>query len=310
MIKRGVYIVLLVAMVFGISSCDERKIIPDETLSKIFHDAFVVNAYIDEERINIDSLYIYEPIFRRYGYSTADVMHTIGNFSRRKSVRLGSIVEESIAQLERESRAYEKQVVILDTIRNVAVRTSKREIYRDTLIVAKKRADSTNLHIVITPAPRGEYNISYNYDCNDDLEKYSRTSEFYFMDENGYQRNRVAVTMREKGVLNRTLVTNDDCRNLVLNLGKYTNLDKNVNTSGQRGKKGKKNKKRLPPKTQDLTIRNLRVTYKLKEADAIDSLFERYVDVKIFADGFLIQKDSLALSADTTRVSTPTSRND
>ena len=77
----------------------------------------------------------------------------------------------------------------------------------------------------------------------------------------------------------------------------------------KKGKKKKKSGKPLPPKTQDLEIRNLRVRYKLNADAAIDSLFGRYVDIKIFADGFLIKKDSLALSADTTRVSTPTTNN-
>ena len=305
--RRVLHIVLLAVVMLGVVSCNEKKIIPDDVLADIFHDAFVVNAYVDEERINIDSLHIYEPIFRRYGYTTKDVLHTVGNFSRRKSVRLGSIVEEAISRLEQESKEYEKRVVILDTIRNVAVRRSKREIYRDTLIVAKKRADSTDLQIVITPAPRGEYTILYTYECKDDLKKYNRGAEFYFTDENGYQMSRTSITLREKGAVNRTLVTNDNRRNLVIKLGKYTNLDKVDNNSR---KKGKKQIKRRPPKEQDLTIRNLRVVYKLKEADAIDSLFKHYVDVKIFADGFLIQKDSLALSADTTRVSTTPPHND
>ena len=110
------------------TSCREKAIIPDDTLADIFHDAFIVNSYIGEERINLDSLHVYEPIFQRYGYTAADVVHTVGNFSRRKSVRLGSIVEAAIAKLEKEGRELEKKVVILDTIRNVAIRTFKRTI--------------------------------------------------------------------------------------------------------------------------------------------------------------------------------------
>ena len=49
-------------------------------------------------------------------------------------------------------------------------------------------------------------------------------------------------------------------------------------------------------------IRNLKVVYKPNEELAIDSLYEHYLPIKIFVDGFLIKKDSLALSADTTRV--------
>ena len=304
--KRALYIVLLAATL-AVAGCSKKNIIPDNTLAEIFHDAFVVNAYIGEEHINLDSLQVYEPIFNRYGYTAKDVVYTVGNFSRRKSARLGTVVEQAISRLERESKEYEKRVVILDTIRNVAVRSFTRVIYSDTLIKAKKRADSTALRIEITPALKGEYTISYGYKCGDDLEKYPRGAEFYFTDENGYQKSRTTISLRNVGMINRTLVARDDSRNLVLNLGKYTDLTKaQKSTPAKKGKKKKRNSKPLPPKTQDLEIRNLRVQFKLDADAAIDSLFSRYVDIKIFADGFLIKKDSLALSPDSTRVSTTT----
>ena len=66
MIKKiGCAIVAMAA--FAIVGCSQKSIIPDDTLADIFHDAFVVNAYIGEERVNLDSLQIYEPIFNRYG---------------------------------------------------------------------------------------------------------------------------------------------------------------------------------------------------------------------------------------------------
>ena len=104
--KRTLYMVLLVALL-GVTGCAKKNIIPDNTLADIFHDAFIVNSYIGEERINLDSLHVYEPIFQRYGYTAADVVHTVGNFSRRKSVRLGSIVEAAIAKLEKDLAYYE-----------------------------------------------------------------------------------------------------------------------------------------------------------------------------------------------------------
>ena len=45
--------VLLVALL-GVTGCAKKNIIPDNTLADIFHDAFVVNAYIGEEHINLD----------------------------------------------------------------------------------------------------------------------------------------------------------------------------------------------------------------------------------------------------------------
>jgi hypothetical protein len=310
MMKRALYIVLLVAML-GLSSCRKKNVIPDDTLAEIFHDAFVVNAYVGEKRIDLDSLQIYEPIFNRYGYTAKDVVYTVGNFSRRKSARLGTVVEQAISRLEQESKEFGKKVVVLDTIRNVAVRTFTRTIYNDTLITAKKRADSTALLIEIAPAPKGEYTIMYSYKCEDDLEKYPRSAEFYFTDDNGYHNGRATITLRKSGIINRTLVAREDNRSLVLNLGKYTDLKKaEKSTSSKKGKRSKKSGKPLPPKTQDLEIRNLRVQFKLNTDAAIDSLFSRYVDIKIFADGFLVKKDSLALSADSTRISTTPALND
>ncbi|MBR2326091.1 MAG: DUF4296 domain-containing protein [Alistipes sp.] len=291
--KRGLIASLVVSLLLGMSACRKHTVIPDSTLADIFHDAFVANAYIGVESINLDSLQIYEPIFERYGYTAKDVAYTVGNFSRRKSARLGTVVEQAISRLEKESAIYKKRVVILDTIRDVAVRSLSRIVYEDTLIVAKRRSDSTRLRIVIKPVLRGEYTITYESECKDDLERYPRSSIFYFADEEGNRNSHATITMHESDKARRTLTLNHDTFNtLVLEFGQY-NL--------QEGKR--------PPKRQDLKIRNLKVRYKPNEQIAIDSLYERYMPIKIFADGFLIKKDSLTLSADTTRVESATPHN-
>lgn len=303
MMKR-IFIVIFLASALCITSCSKKNIIPDDTLAQIFHDAFVVNAYIEEERINLDSLQIYEPIFERYGYTANDVIYTVGNFSRRKSARLGTVVEQAISRLEQENKVFAKKVTILDTIKNVAVRSFTRTLYRDSLIKAKKRSDSTALQITISPIYQGEYTISYNYKCGDELKKFPRSAEFYFNDENGYRNSSTSVPLRQAGVVSRTLTPRNNQRELILNLGKYTNLQKSITKNGK-----KSVKKILPPKIQDLEIRNLKVVYKPNQDIAIDSLFERYVNIKIFVDGFLVKKDSLALSADSTRISTTAAPN-
>ena len=246
----------------------------------------MVNAYIGEERVNLDSLQIYEPIFNRYGYTSEDVVHTVGNFSRRKSARLGSVVEAAISRLEQESKIYAGKVVILDTIKSVAVRTFTRVIYRDSLIKSNKRADSVNMRVIVTPVTKGEYTINYSYKCNGDLEKHPRKAEFYFENEDGHRHGYTSVSMHMFGTVNRTLVANDSDVRLVMKLGEFEKKSKNY------------------PKDHSITIRNLKVTRKLREKDALDSLFKHYVDVKIFSNEFLYKKDSVALSADSTRVST------
>lgn len=290
MIKKiGCAIVAMAA--FAIVGCSQKSIIPDDTLADIFHDAFVVNAYIGEERVNLDSLQIYEPIFNRYGYTAEDVVHTVGNFSRRKSARLGSVVEAAISRLEEENKHYAGKVVILDTIKSVAVRTFTKVVYSDSLVRANKRADSVDMKVVIMPVSPGEYTISYGYKCEGDVEKTPRKAEFYFENEDGHRRGYATVSLRSFGTVNRTIFANDTDVRLVLKLGDFEKKSKSY------------------PKGHSITIRNLKVTRKLKEKDAIDSLFKQYVDVKIFANEFLFKKDSVALSADSTRVSITTPDN-
>ena len=290
--KRVLFILLAVA-ICAMSGCRKTTIIPDDTLADIFHDAFVVNAYIGEERLRLDTLKIYEPIFERYGYTAEDVVYTVGNFSRRKSARLGSVVERAISRLEQENKYYAGKVVVLDTIRNVAVRTFTRTLYEDSLIVAKKRAtDTTALKLKISPIYPGEYTITYNYKCDGDINKNTRQAEFYFENEEKMRNGYASVSLQAVGKVNRTVVARGENKQLCINLG----------TLKYEGKRY--------PKRHSITIRNLQVKYKPREDVAIDSLYNRYLSVKIFTDGFLIKKDSLTLSSDTTRVSTTPPHND
>jgi hypothetical protein len=217
---------------------------------------------------------------------------------------LGTVVEQAISRLEQEQKYYFNRVVILDTIRNVAVRTFSRTVHKDSLIKVKKRADSTKLQLVISPVSRGEYTISYSYKCEGDLGKYPRKAEFYFEDSEGFRSGYASASLNMFGNIKRTIIARGTESKIVLNLGKF---DKSKAHSSR--KKGTKSSK-SSTKEQTFTIRDLEIKYRPTSESAIDSLFARYVDVKIFADGFLIKKDSLALPADSTRISTPTTRND
>ena len=302
MIKRVMAALIAVVVAVSITGCGKKSVIPDDTLANIFHDAFVVNAYIGEERLNLDSLKVYEPIFEKYGYTAEDVVYTVGNFSRRKSARLGSVVERAISRLESENKYYSQQIVILDTIQNVAVRTYTRTLYQDSLIKVTKRADSTRLQLEISPISQGEYTITYNYKCDGDTKRYPRKAEFYFKDDDGFRNGYTSLSLNQFGKVNRTLIARNKGCKLVLNLAKAEKVQ------GE-NKKGEKANKKGQGNRYAVTIRDLKVSYKPKVACAIDSLFSRYVDIKIFADEFLSKKDSLTLSADTTRVSTSTARN-
>jgi hypothetical protein len=68
-----------------------------------------------------------------------------------------------------------------------------------------------------------------------------------------------------------------------------------------------RNQKRKQP---HITLYELTVTRILPEEEAVESLYRREMDIRIFADDLLnlFQADSLALSADTTRLVTESAR--
>ena len=60
--KRLLICALVALSIFG---CSRRKEIDDKTLALIFRDAYITNAYLGINYINIDSIRIYEPILDR-----------------------------------------------------------------------------------------------------------------------------------------------------------------------------------------------------------------------------------------------------
>ena len=281
--RRIISTLLLFAIAVAFTECRRNRVIPDDTLADIFHDSFLANSYVGISRIDLDSLQIYEPIFEKYGYTSKDVRYTVGNFSRRKSARLGNVVERAIARLDEEGKALEQQVVILDTISNVAIRTMRRTILADSLREIRKAADSTLLRIEIEPLTVGEYDITYDYEYGEDISKYPRRASMWFERQNGSKRSSYSYRLRKDDKVHRVMNADEESEKLVIDLGSYDGKSRN--------------------KKQDLTIRNLRIRFTPTSEAAVDSLFERYVNIKVFADEFFrTATDSLALPADSTRV--------
>ena len=81
--KRIIAYLFAAAMLLMGMGCQQTREIPDEDLIKIFHDAYLANAYMGEKGISEDSLFLYEPIFERYGYSVEDMQNTLKTFSKR-----------------------------------------------------------------------------------------------------------------------------------------------------------------------------------------------------------------------------------
>lgn len=289
--KRLLICILATLSIFG---CARRKEIDDKTLAKIFRDTYITNAYLGVNYINIDSIQIYEPILSQYGYTAEDLRYTIGNFSRRKSAQLGRVLKDAEEQITKMTEIYNKEVVILDTIKNVAIRTFKRTILRDSLIEISKRADTTKLQLIVEPLQPGSYSIRYKYTYEKEEVKKKKNAKkqdekvlrgaLYVETGSGSHRNNYSYNLRKEENIRRTITTDTAARRLVITFAKPADA---------RHKVGK-------PK---LTISDLEIIYTPDEGLAIDSLFKKYVDLKIFDDVFFTNPtDSLSLPADTTRV--------
>ena len=161
--KRLIRLFCLIAAATALGSCARDKVIPDEELARSFRDAYLINAYVSDRGVKLDSLELYEPVFSRYGYTAEDVRYTIGNFSRRKSAKLSDVVEQSIRLLEEESAYYKYEVGVLDTIDNVARRRFTRTVYSDSLIRVTRIKDTARLRVRIPDTRPGEYRVSFDY---------------------------------------------------------------------------------------------------------------------------------------------------
>lgn len=248
------------------AACSRHTIIPDEELAMIFRDAYLANAYISDQRVSTDSLRIYEPIFARYGYTTDDVHYTIGNFSKRKSARLGDIVERAIEMLEREGKFYNREVAVLDTIDNVARRTFTRAVLADSLIRVRSLADTARLSFSLDVEP-GDYQLSLRYlvDSLDRNDKGLKGS--VWLERRDSTRTGVYTTTLRRNreeTFSRRFTVDSSHRRLRIDFLNFT---------------GK-------PQRPSVTVTDLKVEFTPLTRTAVEKLYEQQLGIRIFADEF------------------------
>lgn len=286
-IKDIFRVVVLIAVFVVAASCSRPKTIDDESLENIFRDIYLANAYCDTHNIITDSLDIYEPILKKYGYSTEDLNNTIRGFTRRKSSRLSDVIENAIKRLDTEYAIYEGRVAILDSIDNMAGERFKTVVYSDSIITATRIRDTSKLRIRI-PVKEGTYKVSYNY-LIDSLELNSSIRmTHYIYDSAGRQSNYSTnwVSHKERKSYTTNLETKATDKEIELLFGNYPRKDM---------------------KTPDMHIDSLRVVYYLPKAIARDSLTKILANYKLLIDAkeytyFFGAQDSCARSIHPPRV--------
>ena len=253
------------AMALG--GCAGKKTIPDDTLSDIFRDIYIANAYADKNapRLKYDSINIYEPIMNSYGYTSQDFMHTIGNFSKRKSARIADIVEDAIVKLEAMDASLAYQVNVLDRIDSTAFARTKKVVLTDSLIQIRSLADSTKGELVISPVHRGNYDIFFYY-RQDSTDTNSTQNRFFFRDSLGGNLPATYNYVRrgKRQEYSAKLETPRYAKELVLRFGYY----------------GADAKKPI-----HLDIDSLSVTHYLPKEAALHELLRTYIDYTLIIDG-------------------------
>lgn len=268
MIRRfGTYIKLwaaLIATLLVASGCKGPKEIPSEDLVKIFHDAFLANAYIDQHLTGEDSLKVYEPIFERYGYTLDDVQHTIKTFSERKSERLSDLVDRASVMLEAEMREHSYKVMILDTIDRVAQRTFTHTLVQDSLIHVTRLKDTTKLQLRVEELIPGKYTVSFDYLIDSLDENRNSRIELHVVrnDSTEVLRHTSMMSRHRAGKYSRELNIDSTHKTLCLNMFYHT-----------------RNEEREKP---DVKITNLKIVRVLPADVAVDSLYLKQLNMRIF----------------------------
>lgn len=264
--------IVLVALMAAATGCRRYKVIPDRTLGQIFHDAMLTNAYVDNQGVNIDSLNIYEPIFARYGYTTADVQYTLEEFSRRKSAHLSDVAEYMILLFDREAAELKRQVAVLDTIDNVAQRRARRTVLHDTMVRASRAADTALLRFVVDGVRTGEYVVSATYSL-DSLDKASgRRYRVYWICDDSTERigfGGAVIKGGERTIRHTLQVKEGEPKaQLVIDLNHF----------GVR--KG-------PLPATRMTVEDIEVTYTPPAEECVEALYRDQLQVRIFSDSMI-----------------------
>ena len=254
---------IMAIVALAVAACSGPKVIPDQDLVNIFHDAFVVNAYMSEADITSDSLYVYEPIFKRYGYTMDDLQHTLTTINERKSSRISDIMSEVSRKLEQESKAEHRKIVVLDTIDNVAKRAYTRTVYSDTLIRVNELRDTSKLRITLKDLIKGEYTVSFDYLIDTLDENRNSRVEVYLVvnDTTNSLRHTMMLSRYRDGKYSRKFSADTQHKELYVNMYYHP----------------KNEESKLP----DITIRNFKIVRVLPTEVSVDSLYMEQLDLSI-----------------------------
>ena len=107
--KRFLHIVLVLLVAVA---CRGPRVIPKDTLTDIYTDMFLADQVVREENIprtQMDTMLLYEAVFRKYGYDTDDYLNSV-RYYLKDPERFAKVFENVAKRLEGEIDALNKIV--------------------------------------------------------------------------------------------------------------------------------------------------------------------------------------------------------
>ena len=265
MVKIFLKYITTAAVILSCMACSHRpKVVPDDVLKDIFHDAYIANAYIDEANINVDSTHVYEPIFERYGYTMEDFHYTIMTFTERKSAMLSNLMYEVNVRINEESKIEARKMIVLDTIDNIAKREYTRTVYSDSLIRVKRMRDTSKLRITISDLVPAEYTISFTYLIDTLDENRNSRVEAYLLTQDSSQlmRHTMMLSRYRESKYTRKFKTDTIHKKLYIDMFYHPRNEES----------------KLP----DITIKDFNIVRVLPTEQSVDSLYLNQLNLRMF----------------------------
>lgn len=159
----GLLVAVVLTMASALSCSRGPEVIPKRQMEKIYHDMFLADQWIADnmdKKPKADTMWFYEPIFGKYGYTVEDYRASVEYYladPKRYAEMMGRIVkvyEEEAAAINREIAQKEKIRHRADSIANAmrAFRPDDLKNYSDLFYV-----DQMTDRIEIRQNSRGVY---------------------------------------------------------------------------------------------------------------------------------------------------------
>lgn len=114
-------VAVALTVVLCLSACKGKdKIIPRSTMADIYAELFLSDHWLEQHQdlyVAADTMLFYEPVFRKYGYTTLDFRNS-ANYYLQDPRRFARIVQRASSLLEERAKQLESLSNDIEAIRN------------------------------------------------------------------------------------------------------------------------------------------------------------------------------------------------